>query len=374
MNSRERLLAVINGQIPDRVPISTYELVGYNSRAWENHEPSYARLMDVIRAETDCICMWNPASNAVFLASAYPVSLDVETVREGHTTVTRRVIHTPQGDLTSTTKVLDGLHTMWLWHVERPCKNTADVSKALSVPYVPLAYDPSDYARIKREVGDRGIIMASLSDPLLMAADLMEFGAYTVWAMTETPHFARTVEAMHERCMENLRRMLDANVADLYRICGPEYATPPYLPPALFQRFVVPYVTAMVDLVHSRGASVRFHCHGKIRQVLDMIVATGADGLDPCEGPPDGDIPLAALKARLKDTGVSIFGNLQLKLLEHGTAEEVEAAVKACMRAAKAGSGYVIMPTAAPINIPLEKRAEENYLRFIDTALAYGSY
>ncbi len=307
MNSRERLLAAINGQIPDRAPISTYELVGYNSRAWENHEPSYARLMDAIRAKTDCICMWNPASNAVFLASAYPVPIDAETVREGHTTITRRVIHTPKGDLTSTTKVLDGLHTTW--HVERPCKSTADVDKALSVPYVPLAYNPSDYVRIKREVGDfsspkvsrprrHGIIMASLSDPLLMAAELMEFGAYTVWAMTETAHFARTVAMMHERCMENLRRMLDTNVVDLYRICGPEYATPPYLPPALFQRFVVPYVTDMVDLIHRRGAKVRFHCHGKIRQVLDMIVATGADGLDPCEGPPDGDIPLAELKAR----------------------------------------------------------------------------
>jgi uroporphyrinogen-III decarboxylase len=372
MNSRARLLAALNGQIPDRVPILTYELVGYNSRAWENHEPSYARLMDAIRAKTDCICMWNPRADAVFLASAYPVPIDVETVREGHTTVTHRIIHTPEGDLTSTTKVLDGLHTVW--HVERPCKSTADVGKALSVPYVPLNYDTSDYARIKREVGDHGIIMASLSDPLLMAADLMEFGAYTVWAMTETPHFARTVDTMHERCMENLRRMLDANVVDVYRICGPEYATPPYLPPAFFQRFVVPYVTAMVDLIHSRGAKVRFHCHGKIRQVLDMIVATGADGLDPCEGPPDGNIPLGALKARLEGTGVSIFGNLQLKLLEHGTVDEVEATVRACMRAAKAGGGYVIMPTAAPVNIPLAKQTEENYLRFIDTALAYGKY
>jgi uroporphyrinogen-III decarboxylase len=372
MNSRARLLAVLKGQTPDRVPISTYELVGYNSRAWENQEPSYARLMETIRAKTDCICMWNPASNVGFLASAYPAPIDVKTWREDHTTITRRTIHTPRGDLTLTTKVLDGLHTTW--HVERPCKSVADVDKALSVPYVPLDYDISDYVRIKREVGDHGIIMASLSDPLLMAAELMEFGAYTVWAMTETAHFARTVEVMRERCMENLRRMLDANVVDVYRICGPEYATPPYLPPAFFQRFVVPYVTAMVDLIHDYGASVRFHCHGKIRQVLPMIVATGADGLDPCEGPPDGDIPLAALKARLKGTGVSIFGNLQLKLLEHGTADDVENAVRACMRAAKAGSGYVIMPTAAPINIPLAKRTEENYLRFINTALAYGAY
>jgi len=32
------------------------------------------------------------------------------------------------------------------------------------------------------------------------------------------------------------------------------------------------------------------------------------------------------------------------------------------------------MPTAAPINIPLSPRTEENYLAFIDAALEYGEY
>src|SRR5262245_48652551 len=132
----------------------------------------------------------------------------------------------------------------------------------------------------------------------------------------ETEHFAGTVRLMHERCMENLRRMLAVSVVELYRICGPEYATPPYLPPALFERFVVPCVSEMVDLIHGKGARVRFHCHGKIGRVLDMILATGADGLDPCE-PPDGAITLAELKRRT-GSHLCLFGNLELKLLEHG--------------------------------------------------------
>ena len=201
----------------------------------------------------------------------------------------------------------------------------------------------------------------------------MNFGDYTVWAMTETEHFARTVEAMHERCMENLKRMLDVQVVDLYRICGPEYATEPYLPPALFKRFVVPYVKDMTDLIHSRGAKMRFHCHGKIANVLDMIVETGCDAIDPCEAPPDGDIELAEVKKRIGDN-VCIFGNIQLKLLENGSAEDVKQAVVKCMDSAKAGGRYVIMPTAAPINVPLAKQTESNYMTFIDTALQMGEY
>ncbi|MBN1935013.1 MAG: hypothetical protein JW934_10130 [Anaerolineae bacterium] len=377
MNSRARLLLALSGGIPDRVPVSTYELVGYDSRAWENAEPSYAPLMEVIRAETDCVCMWNPASNEVFLSSAHPVEMGVQISREGDTVTTRRILHTLRGDLTQTTHRADRVHTTW--QTEHWCKSLDDVDAALSAPYQPVQYDFSDLARISAEVGERGIVMASLSDPLYLAADLMEFGAYTVWALTEPAHFENTLCVLHQRNMQNLRNMFDTGAADcssqidLFRICGPEYATPPFLPPRLFERFVVPYVTEMVDLIHSYGAKARFHCHGRIGEVLDMILSTGADALDPCEAPPDGDIELAEIKRRIGGR-MCLFGNLQLKLLEYGTPGEVEATVKRCMDAAKAGGGYVIMPTAAPIDVPLSPKTVKNYLRFIETALACGQY
>jgi len=269
--------------------------------------------------------------------------------------------------LSLTAKVLDDVHTIWT--TEHWCKNLSDVEKALSVPYIPINYDFSDYARIKEEVDNNGIIMSSIPDPLCLAAELMEFGEYTIWAMTETEHFVRTIEVLHERLMENLKNMLDAQVVDLYRIYGPEYATPPYLPPQLFERFVVPYVKEITDLIHSRGAKVRLHSRGKINQVLDMILETGGDAIDPCESPPDGDISLAGIKEKIGDR-ISIFGNLQLKLLELASREEVARTVVECMDAAKASGGYVIMPTAAPINAPLDKMTEENYICFIETALA----
>jgi uroporphyrinogen-III decarboxylase len=194
-----------------------------------------------------------------------------------------------------------------------------------------------------------------------------------VWALSEPEHFLRTVEILHERCMENLRRKLDNQTVDLYRICGPEYATPPYLPPEMFERCVVPYVKEMIDLIHARGAKARFHCHGRVGQVLEMIAATDADAIDPCEAPPDGDIELTDIKRRVGDR-LCLFGNLQLKLLEHGSREQVAEAVRASFRAAKQGGGYVIMPTAAPINVPLAGKTEENYITFIETALEEGVY
>jgi uroporphyrinogen-III decarboxylase len=174
--------------------------------------------------------------------------------------------------------------------------------------------------------------------------------------------------------MTNLEDSLRTRTVDLYRICGPEYMTPPYARPEMFRRFMVPHVKAMTELIHRYGGKVRLHCHGKIAQVLDMFFETGCDATDPCEPPPDGDLPLAEVKRRCAAHGVSVWGNIELKVLEHGSKREVRETVIQCMRDAKEGGGYVLLPTAAPINVPLAVKSEANYRTMIETALEYGRY
>ena len=377
--SRRRLLTALEGGIPDRVPINTYELAGRNSLDWYNQQPSYRGLMDYVRAHTDCITNWNPrpatdryTCEERFLCSDYPVEIEARTESAGQFQRTTRICHTPKGDLRSVTQAAADVYTTW--QVEHWCKSTADVDAALSVPYEPARYDASDLTRVRAELGDEGLVMASVGDPAYLAADLMSFQDYLMWAFEHTDHFARTVSVIAERVMENLRRQLDCCVLDVYRIVGPEYFTPPYLPPAMFQRFIVPHVAAMTRLIHERGGKVRLHCHGKMRHVLDMILETGCDGIDPCEPPPDGDIELDELKRRCQARGVSVWGNIELKLLEQATPAQVRAEVQKIMDQAKAGGGFVLMPTAAPINLPLAPKTQANYEAFIDAGLEFGRY
>ena len=377
--SRRRLLTALAGGTPDRVPINTYELAGRNSVDWYNQQPSYCGLMDYIRAHTDCITNWNPrpatdryTCEERFLCSDYPVQIDVSTEPSGPFQRTTRICHTPEGDLRSITQAAADVYTTW--QVEHWCKSTADVDKALSVPYEPARYDATDLARVRAELGEEGLVIASIGDPAYLAADLMSFQDCLMWAFEETDHFARTVAIIAERVLENLRRQLDCCVLDLYRIVGPEYFTPPYLPPAIFRRFIVPYVTEMTRLIHARGGKVRLHCHGKMGHVLDMILETGCDGIDPCEPPPDGDIELDEVRRRCQARGVSVWGNIELKLLEQGTTDQVRAEVRKIMAEAKEGGGFVLMPTAAPINIPLAHATAANYRAFIDAGLEFGQY
>jgi uroporphyrinogen-III decarboxylase len=371
MTSRERLQRALLREPTDRVPVSTYELVGFNSKAFENREPSYRRLMDAVRAKSDCVAMVEPSSNETFLCSAHPVEMEVEERTEDRRRIVRRTLHTPLGELTSTVETIKGVVTSWT--TEHWCKTPEDVDRALSVPYVPLRYDFSEVRRVRAEVGERGIVMTSLADGLLLAAELMEFGDFTVWATTEPEHFERTLRILHERNLENVRRMLQDEVVDLYRICGPEYATPPYLPPSRFRELVTRPDSELVDAIHAAGSKARLHCHGRIGRVLEAIADTGADALDPCEPPPDGDVALEEVKRRVGHR-MCLFGNLELRILEMSEPAEVRAAVRRCMEQAKAGYGYVLMPTAAPIGIPLPRRTEENYLAFLDAAEEYGAY
>lgn len=371
MNSRERLLTVFSHQIPDRVPISTYELSGFNSKSFENIDPSYKNLMDAVRHYTDCISMWGPGSSETFLASSAPVEMDTKETSTDQWTEKRFILHTPKGDLTRTIRMQEDVHTVW--KVERWCKSIADVEKALSVPYEPVSYDFSDLPRIQGEVNDNGIIMGSIPDPLCIAAELMEFGDFTVWAFTETDHFINTLNIIHERLMNNFQNMLAQQTVELYRIYGPEYATPPYFPPEYFNRFVTPYVKDITALIHEHDSLVRIHSHGKVGNVLDCILETGADVLEPCEAPPDGDIELHQVKEKI-GRHMILMGNLQLKLLENESTSAVRETVKECMDSAKEGGRYIIMPTSAPINSPLSKKTEENYIAFFEAAHEFGRY
>jgi uroporphyrinogen-III decarboxylase len=377
--SRRRLLTALAGGTPDRVPINTYELAGRNSLDWYNQQPSYRKLMDYIRAHTDCITNWNPRAAADhytceerFLCSDFPVEIETRTETAGSFQRTTRICRTPQGDLCSVKQAAAQVYTTW--QVEHWCKSLADVEKALSVPYQPASYDASDLARVRAELGENGLVMSSIGDPAYLAATLMSFQNFLLWAFEETDHFMRTVAVIAERVMENLRRQLDCCVVDLYRIVGPEYFTPPFMSPAMFRRAVVPPVTEMTRLIHSRGGKVRLHCHGKIGRVLDLILETGCDGIDPCEPPPDGDLELDEVAHRCRRRGVSVWGNIELKLLERGTPDQVRTEVRKIMQQAKDGGGFIIMPTAAPINLPLSPGTEANYQAFIDTALELGPY
>lgn len=368
MTSKERLLAVLRGQVPDRVPVSTYELNAHNPDQFENHEPSYRRLMAAIADLGDEMRMTHTGG---LPNAALRIETQTRTDAAG-SRFTREIWHTPKGDLTRLSRVDPNIHTTW--QIEHWCKDLDDLERVLSVPFEPQPVDRSFLLRQQKDLGEKGVLLISIADPLCHAAELFSMADYTIIAFSEPERFQYLLDVLFERIKVELAQTLATGIRDcVFRVVGPEYAAPPYLPPALFGQYVVPYNKYINRAIRESGNYPRLHCHGKIARILDGIAATEPAALDPCEPPNQGDIELDDLKRRIGDR-VCLMGNVELRDLEGGTPQQVRQIVRRCMDQAKVGGRFVLMPTAAPINVPLAPATEANYLAYLEAAHEFGRY
>ncbi|WP_258360820.1 uroporphyrinogen decarboxylase family protein [Moorella sulfitireducens] len=381
MNSRERLLAVLQGQLPDRVPVNTCELQGWKKDDWYNQQPSYYELMEIVRQHTDCIYFWYPydgrrigdgeAGLGRFVTATPDVGVQKICWQEGASHFSRYIVHTPLGEISSVERVDEGVNTVWT--VEHFIKNEDDLRKVMSIPYVPYRPDTGSLAAARAQLGDRGIITADTGDPLIYIFELFDFSAFLIFALQERELMRRLLDMYFERIYDYLRHLLENGAGPMVRIYGPEVACPPYLPRELFREYVVQYDRQLIDLIHRYNCYCRVHAHGRVGTVLEEFAEMGADALDPVEAPPSGDVTMAEAKRRIGDR-VTLFGNMQLKDLETGTEDEIRELTKRLLEEAMPAGRFVLMPTAAPIDVPLKEQTRRNYEAMIETALEYGQY
>ena len=365
MTSRERLLNTIKRKPTDRMPITIYELCGYDYDAWYNNEPSYKKLMDIIRRDCDCLLM----CDGTYIHKTFEGD-EITEWREGFSAFKTTVRHTHLGDITERTRIDDNIHT--LWRTEHFLKEIEDVDKYLSIPYEIPHIDMSDFFRKQSVMNENGVMLLTFEDPICHIADLFGMEELLIAILTETEKMQYFMDAVFERKIFELQSILKNNVKDvLFRLVGPEYATPPYVPNHLFRNMVTKYNKKFTEMIHEAGGLVRIHSHGKVRSVLDEFVYAGVDAIDPCEPEPWGDIPLCEIKEKYGEKLV-VFGNIELLELEGSDESRVRDIVKDVTLTGNKNGGFVLMPTATPINVPLTTKTETNTLAMIETGLEYG--
>lgn len=367
MNSKQRLLNCIEHKPIDRVPVSTYDLVGWDPDSWQSRDPSYSRLLSIIRDKLDCEYMLNPV-----FKNPFADNLTNETWIEENSTYTRSIYHSKEGPLTSLSRRDDGIHT--IWHIEPLLKSTRDIDKYLKIPYEPSCPDMSKFLKVKTELAYKGLMMISIPDPVCVAAKLFGMSEFLILALCESELVKYLLDALHQRQMHELRQILIHDIKDvIIRICGPEYATEPYLNPSYFYNYVTCYLITMCKEIRLAGGIPRIHCHGKIASIISQFAMTDAVAIDPLEPPPDGDMYLSDVK-RLYGEKFCLFGNIELKELETASEDRIDELVKKAIDDAGQNTGFVLTTTASPINSPLSEKTEKNYIRMIESALEYGQY
>ena len=367
-------MATLRGEPVDRPPVNFYEITGFSIDATDPdpyniyNSPDWQPLVQLAEDHTDIIRMMSP----VRARSIDPIGSTAsacwheffreDTIDDGETRVTRTVLNVAGRELTQVTKRERQVNTVWT--VEHLLKDAADVEAYLKIPDE-VFEEHIDTAPLEAEetaLGDRGIVMVDTEDPLCAAAALFSMEDYVVLAFTEPALFHRLLEKMARVIQPRTAEVSRRFPGRLWRIYGPEYASEPYLPPHLFDAYVVRYVTPMIRAIQAHGGYARVHCHGRLKSILDLIAGMGADALDPIEPPPQGDMELGAVRQR-HGRQLVLFGNLEIADIEMLPTPRFAEKVKRALDQGTAGEGrgFVLLPSASPYGRSLSPGTLRNY-------------
>jgi hypothetical protein len=366
-------MATLRGEMVDRPPVSFYELNGIDEDPEANDpfniysDPSWRPLIELTRHKTDRIVM-----RSVNMVTTKPSPLDelinTETFTyENGSRFTRRTIQIGGHVLTSLTRRDPDVNTIWT--IEPWLKNLDDLKAWLSIPGEEDIGKPdiSDVLKTEGILGNTGIVMIDTPDPLCLAAELFTMADFTVIAATEKHLFRQILDRFAAVLHPKTEAVAQALPGRLWRIFGPEYASPPYLRPQLFKEYVVNYDTAMVKAVQASGGFARIHAHGRLKDILDDIVSTGCVALDPIEPPPQGDVELSYVRQKYGQQLV-LFGNLEVSDIEMLPTQQFEQKVWQALREGTAGNGrgFVLMPSACPYGRKLSSLTLKNYEKIVE--------
>jgi len=141
----------------------------------------------------------------------------------------------------------------------------------------------------------------------------------------------------------------------------------PMMSPAQFEDIILPCDAALAAAVKSAGAYCIKHTDGDIRKIMDMLVGTGLDCLGPLEPVPG--MELDAILRRYPGR-IAVMGNISVDLLSRGSQKDVINATKRALATVSA-IGPHVMSSANTIASSVKPG---NFLAMVETTKELGRY
>jgi uroporphyrinogen decarboxylase len=321
MTPRERWLAIVRREPPDRIPMS-----------YRATEEATAKLLAYLGCgDVGQMCARLHIDQPLSVGPRYagpplPPGHDLYGRRF------RRVRH--EG----------GAYTECAHHPLAGCRSVGEIESG----YVWPSADWFDYRDLPAQVEgveDR-VIAGGGSEPFLVYKDLRgdEQAFVDLVENPEIVHYC--LERLYGFCYENTRRIYEAipgkvTVTSVAEDMGAQdrllYSR------AHLEEFFFPHMKRMMDLAHQAGAYVDTHSDGAIRQILPDLIALGADIVNPVQWRCAG-MDRQGLKRDFGDRLVFEGGVDNQYTLPFGTVEEVRQEVRDNLRILGAGGGYILAP------------------------------
>jgi len=382
MTSRERVLAALNFQIPDRVPI---DLGGFQSGI---HKKAYLDLLGYLEKDEE-IMMLDPVQQLV-----KPSEEILEMLHADFRYVTARAPAGFDGTIRQRFRGGELWHDLRdefgvVWSMPDKQQLYMDIShhplaeatvKDLEAYPFPDGSDPSRFTGVREEV-----LKIRQHTPYAVSTGIGGVVYETCWYlrglerwfmdMLENPSFC---EALLDQV---LRFWLDyytgfmreiGDIIDVVMI-GDDLAGQegPLFPPGFYRSVVKPRQKKLVQYIKSlTGSKIWYHTCGSVVEYIPDLMDNGIDILNPVQITAR-DMDPAFLKNRFGKALVFWGGGIDSQhILPFVTPREVKANVKANMEAFKPGGGYIFNNVHnIQAGVP-----PENILAMYEAAFEYGKY
>lgn len=349
-SKKERVLAVLNGEIPDRVPVFEYLI---HDGVFEHFgiEPiSAGNVLGHIAACSKCLDICHPLSG--------PYEPREEIREDGAKTVYERWMvwnrpAPPQSLPPDTIKAELGRQ------IER-------LENSIGGKY-PSRDDLLEQARsLESAAGDMVYITISASAALPFCNKEAEILAYA-----DYPEL--TKKRMRLENAITLKRLQ----ATAYKELSPvaiiwndiAYKNRLFFPHDVLEHTIFPPLAEICDLLHSRGIRVIFHSDGDVSPVLPSLIRCGIDGLNPLEI--SAGMNYFAFKREYGRKIALVGGMDAINVLALGSVDEVVEETKRLIDTAGAGGGLIAASSSGEINMGMPAK---NITAYFETIWDYGRY
>ena len=375
MTSKERLLAILKGGKPDRIPwsplIDGYYVAGLG-RKITDVEAALEIGADVMVRKTSVL------ARSVFVAHELPgktgadipmlpLPKGVSRKSEVLGDMICRTYHTPMGDLTERWKITETSPYI-PFPVEYLIKGPEDIRAYMYLveheEFLPY-FDA--FNKLVLELGHRGLVTTTIPHTPVQHLLLIHIGVEVFYYMLRDrrDEMDAMMNLMHERNKEVLEIIAKspAEVGVQYENTGTTYVSP-----QICEELEMPPMDEYADIMHKTGKIFLVHMCGQLRGLAELIGRGRQDGCIDIAQPPTGDWTLADARKAWPDK--IIGGGLDSVALARETPDKVVEHVKEVLRSIAPGDG-IILGSGDAVAFGT---TPENLRAVTQTVEAYGAY
>lgn len=305
MTGRERIMAVLKGQLPDRVPFSP------NIGQWFDFHKRNGTLPEELQNCQDELDAMLALSCDIF---SRRLGNFVKTVHHEHETLTERLsdgwtkttIKTPKGSVSKMEKFEQESWTTYEHeHFVKDFERDFPVLQFV-IERSEWDFDEEAFRKVDERVGYAGVVMVPFfQSPIKLLHNWAGQEAATFFLLDYPKECQSLFEVFTAKVLEVAKRAAKS-FAQVF--CTMDNLDSFFHSPSLFRQFALPFYQTLTEIFHAEGKWLFSHACGHLRALRELIAEAGLDGCEGIPHPPIGDLPLP--KAKRIHEGFIVVGGM----------------------------------------------------------------